>query len=108
DEPQIAVANERDGPANGRQMGIVDGALRVDDAPGTGRAIDQVELAAERNHDDASVVGDVDVHDAAGRGSRALAASLFGVREVLLASPEQLGGGRERLDCAAAGVELIE
>src|SRR5213596_856671 len=48
DEPQIAVANERDGPAIGRQMGIVDGALRIDDTPGAGRAIDQVELAAER------------------------------------------------------------
>ena len=89
-------------------MGIVDGALRIDDTPGAGRAIDQVELAAERNHDDASVVGDVDVHDAAGSRSCALAASFFGVREVLLAGPEQVGNGGERLDCAGSGVELVE
>src|SRR5205807_9973609 len=63
DEPQIAVAHERDGPTVGRQMRIVDGALRIDDTPGTGRAIDQIELATERNHDDASVVGDVDGDD---------------------------------------------
>src|SRR5207253_10053776 len=40
DEPEIAVANERDGPAIGRQMRIVNGALRIDDTPGAGRAID--------------------------------------------------------------------
>ena len=89
-------------------MRIVDGAVRIDDTPGTGRAIDQVELATERNHDGASVVGDVDVYDAAGSRSCALAASFFGIREVLLAGPEQVGNGGERLDCAGSGVELVE
>src|SRR5205085_6662021 len=90
------------------EMWIVDGAAWIDDAPAAGRAIDEVELAAERDHDDAPVVGDIGVDYAARRGARPLAPRLFFVGEVLLTGTEQAGGGRERLDGAGAAVELVE
>src|SRR5437764_4786395 len=89
-------------------MGIVDSTVRIDDTPGTGRAIDQVELVPERDHDDAAVIGDVNVDDTAGRSPRALATGLFRLGEALVAGAEQVGDRRERLDCTGTGLELVQ
>ncbi len=106
-DPQIAVAQEPDPLAVGRQARIVGIAgAEVERARRPARAVEEEDLRAERDEQLLPVLGGLHADDAADARARALAARLLGGGELDVVGGDEVRRGGELANLLRVGVEL--